>query len=210
MKVVVFGASGKTGILVTEEALASGYEVIAYARNRESVKLVHPNLKVVAGQLNEIDKLKSAIAGADACISALGGASLTKHSFEIMQGIGHIISTMEEEKVKRLIYLSSLGVGDSRYYMPKPIRFFLVDLLLRVPMADHNTNESRITKSRLEWTIIRPGGLTNGAKTDNLKHGSESTKLKGSSSISRSNVASFMLNQLTNRQYVNKSVWLYE
>jgi putative NADH-flavin reductase len=210
MKVVVFGASGKTGILITEEALASGYEVIAYARNRESVKLVHSNLRIVEGQLNEKDKLKSVIAGADACISALGGASLTKHSFEFMQGIGNIISAMEEEKVKRLIYLSSLGVGDSRYFIPQPIRFFIIDLMLRVPMADHNTNEGRITKSRLDWTIIRPGGLTNGAKTGNLKHGSESPKLKGSSSISRSNVAAFMLNQLTNSQYVNKSVWLYE
>ena len=83
---------------------------------------------------------------------------------------------MEEEKVKRFIYLSSFGAGDSRKYMPQPIRFIIADVMLRVPLADHNTNESRITKSQLKWTIIRPGGLTNGAKTDNLKHGSENEK----------------------------------
>ena len=210
MKIVVFGASGKTGLLVVEEALAKGYEVIAYVRTRESIKTDHPNLKVVVGQLNEKDKLKSAIISSDACISTLGGTSLTKHSHEIIEGIDNIVSIMEEEKVKRFIYMSSYGAGNSRKYMSQPARFIIVDLLLRIPMADHNTNESRITKSQLQWTIVRPGGLTNGPKTGKLKHGFEKTKLKGSSSISRSNVAIFLLNQVTSRDYENKSIWLHD
>jgi putative NADH-flavin reductase len=210
MKIVVFGASGKTGSLLLHEALTSGHDVTAYVRRPESVKSDHPNLKVVAGYLNEKDKLKSVISGADACISTLGGASLTKHSPEIIVGIDNIVSIMEEEKVMRLIYLSSFGAGDSRKFMPQPIRFLIADLMLHVPLADHNTNESRITRSQLLWTIVRPGGLNNGAKTDNLKHGYEMTKIKGSLSISRSNVAAFLLNQVTSKDYVNKNVWLHE
>ena len=94
--------------------------------------------------------------------------------------------------------------------MPQPIRFFIADLMLRVPLADHTANENRITQSQLEWTTIRPGGLTDGAKSDNLKHGTENMKMKGNQRISRSNVAAFILNQLTNSNYVNKSVWLFE
>jgi putative NADH-flavin reductase len=196
--------------LLVHEALTSGHNVIAYVRKPESVKSDHPNLKVVAGILNEKDKLKSVISGSDVCISTLGGASLTKHSPEIIEGINNIVSIMEEESVTRFIYLSSFGAGDSRKYMPQPIRFLIADIMLTVPLADHNTNESRITKSQLNWTIVRPGGLTNGAKTDNLKHGCEMTKIKGSLSISRSSVAAFLLNQVTNKDYVNKSVWLHE
>ncbi|GAT63590.1 NAD(P)-dependent oxidoreductase [Paludibacter jiangxiensis] len=210
MKIVVFGASGKTGRLLIEEALTSGYEVIAYVRNKESVKSVHPNLRVVAGQLNEKEKLKSVIIGSDACISTLGGASLTKHNHGIIEGIDNIVDIMEEVNVKRFIYLSSIGVGNSRQYMAQPARFLIADLMLRVPLADHNANESRITQSQLEWTIIRPGGLTDGAKSENLKHGTEYTKLKGNLSISRSSVATFILNQFTDSIYVNKCVWLYE
>jgi putative NADH-flavin reductase len=210
MKIVVFGASGKTGSLLVDEALKSGHNVIAYVRKPESIKSDHPNLKVVAGYLNEKEKLKSVISGSDACISTLGGASLTKHSPEIIEGINNIVSIMEEESVTRFIYLSSFGAGDSRKYMPQPIRFLIADIMLLVPLADHNTNESRITKSQLQWTIVRPGGLTDGAKTGNMKHGHVETKLKGSISISRSNVAVFLLNQVTSRDYVNKSVWLYE
>ena len=210
MKIVVFGASGKTGSLLVHEALTSGHNVIAYVRKPESIKSDHPNLKVVAGYLNEKDKLKSVISGSDACISTLGGASLTKHSQEIIKGIDNIVSIMEEEKVKRFIYLSSFGAGDSRKYMPQPIRFLIADVMLHIPLADHNTNESRIAKSQLNWTIVRPGGLTNGVKTDNLKHGCEMTKIKGSLSISRSNVASFLLNQVSINEYANKNVWLHE
>lgn len=210
MKVVIFGASGKTGSLLTEKALAEGYEVFAYVRNAESVKLVHRNLKVVVGQLNEKEKLRSVISGSYACISTLGGASLTKHSREIREGIDNIVSIMEAENVKRMIYLSSMGAGDSRNYMPQPIRFLIVDLMLRIPMADHTINENRIARSQLQFTIVRPGGLTNGSITGHLKHGSESIKMKGNSSISRANVASFLLDQVKNTDYLNKSVWLRE
>ena len=210
MKIVVFGASGKTGSLLADEALSSGHDVIAYVRKPEAVKSSHPNLKVVAGYLNDKDKLKSVISGSDTCISTLGGASLTKHSPEIIEGINNIVSIMEEESVTRFIYLSSFGAGDSRKYMPQPIRFLIADIMLLVPLADHNTNESRITKSQLQWTIVRPGGLTNGAKTGNLKHGCEMTKIKGSLSISRSNVAAFLLNQVTSNEYANKCVWVHE
>lgn len=117
---------------------------------------------------------------------------------------------MEEESVARFIYMSSFGAGESRNYMPQPARFLIVDFMLHVPLADHNTNETRIKESNLKWTIVRPGGLTNGPKTGNLKHGCEHTKLKGSSGISRSNVASFLLDQLTSKEYLNKSVWLHD
>lgn len=73
MKIVIFGASGKTGSLLVEEALASGHEVTAYVRKRESVKSDHINLKVVEGDLSEKDKLRKVITGSDACISTLGG-----------------------------------------------------------------------------------------------------------------------------------------
>jgi hypothetical protein len=64
--------------------------------------------------------------------------------------------------------------------------------------------------SKLKWTIVRPGGLTDGPLTGNLVHGSEKMKLKGNPSISRENVASFMIRQLPESVNVKKSVWIYE
>ena len=210
MKVVIFGANGKTGILLVEQALAKGYHVVAYIRRPESIVIDNPKLKIIIGNLNEPLKMKDAITGADACISTLGGGSLTKHSLEIMNGIKNIILIMEIAKVHRFIYLSSLGAGESRFLIPKPLRFILTRFLLKVPLADHNFNESNITKSKLDWTLVRPGSLTDGQFTGNLRHGADRTKMKGNSGISRANVASFMLQQLTDTTYIKKAVWLYE
>jgi hypothetical protein len=60
------------------------------------------------------------------------------------------------------------------------------------------------------YMLVRLGSLTDGPKTGNLKHGSEKVILKGNPKISRANVAAFMLEQLTNKTYVDKGVWLYE
>jgi putative NADH-flavin reductase len=210
MKIVIFGTSGKTGSLLLEQALEEGHEVIAFVRRAGSVSQKHSRLKVVTGNLSDTGSLKEAIIGADACISALGGNSLTKHAPEIIQGIDNIILQMEELGVKRFIYLSSLGAGESRLFMGPIVRFLLADLLLRVPLADHNLNEKRIAVSRLNWTVVRPGGLTNGPKTGKMKHGTEKPDLKGGSSISRANVASFMLSQLSDETTYGKFVWLQE
>ena len=209
MKIVIFGANGKTGTLLTEQVLAKGHHVTAYIRRTGVLMQQHPNLKIVTGNLNDTDKLREAIKGADACISVLGGSSLIKHSPEIISGIDNIIKIMELEGVKRFIYLSSMGAGESRKLMGMILRFFIADIMLRVPLADHTANEERIANSKLNWTLVRPAGLTNGPKTGRLKHGKTLKVLKGSPQISRANVASFIINQLTDASYINSGVWIY-
>jgi len=210
MKIVIFGASGKTGTLLTDQALTKGHQVTVYVRRPGSVVQQHPNLKFVTGKLNDTAKLKEAISGADACFSTLGGGSLTKHAPEIISGIKTICTIMETEGVHRFIYLSSIGVGESKYYMAPFIRFLITDLILRVPFADHNINEQTIIQSKLKWTIARPCSLTDGPLTSDIHHGSGETMLKGNPKISRANVASFMLEQLADERYVRQGVWLYE
>jgi len=209
MKIVIFGASGKTGTLLTQQALAEGHQVTAYVRKPDSLRLQNPNLKVINGNLDDSARLKEAIAGSDAVFSTLGGSSLTRHSPEIISGISHIITTMEMEGVKRIIYLSSMGAGESRNMMGLFIRFFIAGIMLRVPLADHTANEQNIAKSSLMWTVVRPAGLTNGPRTGRLKHGSTLSVLKGTPQVSRANVASFMLKQLSDTTYEKKSVWVY-
>ena len=72
MKIVVFGASGKTGTLLVDQALKAGHDVVAYVRRPGSVISVDPKLKVIVGSLSDKEALKKAIAGSDACFSTLG------------------------------------------------------------------------------------------------------------------------------------------
>jgi putative NADH-flavin reductase len=210
MKIIVFGGTGKTGQLFIQQALEKGHEVLAYVRNASKMTLTHPHLKVLEGRLNDKIQLKNAINGADAVVSTLGGPSLFKHNQPVIDGIKNIIEVMDEVKVKRLLYMSSFGAGESRAFMPQPTRFIILDLILRVPLADHNQNEAAIKKSDLDWTIVRPGGLSDGPLTQKLNAGSEKTIIRGNVKISRANVAHFMLNQVNDLHYNRQGVWLFE
>lgn len=209
MKLVIFGAGGKTGTLVTQQALDAGYEVVAYVRRPDSVTLEHENLKVVVGELSDRVKIKAVVAGADACVSTLGGKSLTKRATEFTQGIRHIVDAMEAEGVKRFIYMSSVGAGESRFLMGQPARFMIADVLLRIPLADHTLNEKQIAQSSLDWIVVRPGGLTDGPLSPVVNHGTEKVKIKGSPTISRASVAVFMVAHITDKTDIKKAVWLY-
>lgn len=208
MKIVVFGANGKTGLLLLEQALASGHQVVAYIRRAGTIQFTHPNLKICIGRLNESLRIKDAIEGADVCISALGGHSITKHSADFIAGIHHIVTSMEELGVKRLIYLSSMGAGDSRANMCACARLVLADIMLRIPLADHTNNEKRIAKSTLQWTVVRPGSLNNGPMEKELKVVCKKISLLVDSSVSRASVAAFMLEQIENEKYIKKYVCL--
>lgn len=208
MKLTVFGASGQTGRLLVDQALAAGHEVTAYVRREGAFEAGRPGLRIVTGQLTDLAKLEEAITGSDVCVSTLGGGSLSKRSTELPAGIGNIISVMKKIGVKRFFYMSSVGAGDSRYYMGPLIRLFIVGILLRVPLADHTLNEKGIMASGLDWTILRPGGLSNGPVTGKVKHGFEFTKVAGNIQISRADVAAFILEQVSSSEYIKKAVWL--
>lgn len=208
MNITIFGASGRTGQQLVYQALDRGHQVTAYVRRPEALTIQHPGLRVITGTLNETDKLKEAISGAGACLSALGGNSLSKRSTEFTGGVNRIITLMEQEGVPRLIYLSSVGAGESRGYLPQPFRFLIADVMLRVPLADHTLNEQQIAGSLLQWTVVRPGGLGDGPQTGKIVHGSDKTVFNSNASISRADVAAFMLDQLTESTYLNKAAWL--
>ncbi len=208
MNITIFGASGRTGQQLVSQALDRGHMVTAYVRRPEGLSVQHPGLKVITGTLDNADKLREAMLGAEACLSALGVNSLRKRSVEFTAGIDLMVTLMEQEGVPRFIYLSSLGAGESRSYLPQPLRFFIADVMLRVPLADHYANEQRIAKSTLQWTVVRPVGLGDGPKTGKIVHGSDKTVIISSKPITRADVAAFMLDQLTETTYLKKAVWL--
>ncbi|HLF88268.1 MAG TPA: NAD(P)H-binding protein [Anaerolineales bacterium] len=81
MKLTIFGATGRTGRYLVEQALDAGHNVTAYVRNPAKLRYKHENLHVVQGEITEVGKVVEAIAGADAVISALGGVHPQAHLF---------------------------------------------------------------------------------------------------------------------------------
>jgi putative NADH-flavin reductase len=195
MKLVVFGASGRTGLLTVFQALEKGHSVTAFTRKASSVTIQHKNLRIIEGDILAYEKVKDAIQGQDAVISTLGVES-RKYTTVLSEGTTNIIRAMNELNVNRFICMSSAGIlgNDSGFFFGK----IILPLLLKQVFEDKKRQMKLLQESNLEWVLIRPVGLTDSPKTGKYQ---VYDKKPGSSTIPRADVADFMLKLMTDKKY---------
>jgi putative NADH-flavin reductase len=205
MKVLVFGASGKTGREVVRQALARGFAVTAFVRETARLPLAHANLRLVKGELTDSTAVARVIHGHTAVISTLGVGRALAHDQAVIDGVRTIARAAEHASVERLLYLSFIGVSDSR----DAAGFLLKRLaatLLRHEVADHEIKEAAVAESFVDWTIVRPPKLTNGRLTASYRVGEDIRAHSPLPLMSRADVADCMLRQLTDASYIRKAV----
>jgi len=204
MKLLIFGPTGGTGRELVKQALAEGHEVTAYARNPARLgDVTHPSLRVVRGDVLDSAAVEKAVPGHDAVLCAIGTGA--RRSTLREQGTRNVVRAMENAGVRRLICQSSLGVGDSHANLGPLTKYVVVPVFLRHAFADHERQETVVKKSSLDWTIVRPPHLKDGPKTGTYRQGFPSTDKNIQGSISRADVADFMLKQLTSDAYLRRT-----
>ena len=110
MIITIFGASGKIGRLLTEQALGKGYIIKAYVHNLQEIGFSHPNLEIVEGTIHDYYKIKQAITESNAVISTMEPSkSFKKKGYPIFEAHRHIIMAMERLHIKRFITITSLS-----------------------------------------------------------------------------------------------------
>ena len=210
MKLLVFGASGKTGNQILQQALDQGHNVSAFVRDTSTLTIKHPKLTLLTGDVLNPDSVHKAIPGHDAVLCTIGSPA-NKIGVIRSQGTKNIINAMEDAGIKRLVCQTSLGYGDSIKTLdstPWYFKYLIVPYILKKGFADHALQESYIKNSSLDWIIARPGNLTDGPKTGNYSHGFSYDTKGLKIMISRADVAHFMIDQLNKDQYLKKTVGL--
>ncbi|TGE19949.1 NAD(P)-dependent oxidoreductase [Hymenobacter elongatus] len=206
MKVLVFGASGATGRQLVQQALNQQFSVTAFVRDPAKLTLRHPNLRVVQGDILRAETVHQAVAGHDAVLSGLGVKKNQSGDTTLSDGTQHIIDAMQRHGVRRFICESSLGVGSSKSEPGFLFGKIIAPLFLKHIMADKERQEALIQHSALDWTIVRPAGLTNGKATGGYKVALSFANASIKGRISRADVAQFMLQQLTTDAFVGRAV----
>jgi len=204
MNILIFGASGATGQELVKQALAQGHLVTAFVRNPSKLKINHDNLKVIQGDVINYQLVEEAVKGQVAVLSALGASSPFKYDQSIVDGMGNIIKAMETNGVSRFIYMSFVGVKESRNTAGFVIKY-IAPRLLSTEIAGHEAREKMIKQSQLKWTIVRSPTLTNGKQIAQFRSGEEVTSKGFTVTISRADVADFMLRQLTDNTFLIKT-----
>ena len=204
MKLLVFGATGGTGRQCVDQALAQGHQVTAFVRQPAALAVQHPDLTIIQGDITDQDVVQRAIPGHDVVISALG----TRGGPAVLpEGTRNILEAMASHGVRRSLWVSSFGAGDSLKQMGWLSQTLIVKGFLRQAIQEKNAQEQIILASGGDWIIARPGGLTDGPATGTYRVTGPGDKV-GRPSISRADVADFMLKNLTDDRYVRRAVGL--
>lgn len=205
MKILVFGASGKTGHKLVQQGLLQGHHVTAFVRNPSKLKITNDKLKVIQGDVINYQMVEEAVKGQDAVLSALGASSAFKYDQSVVDGVGNIIKAMQTHGISRFIYMSFIGVKESRNTAGFVIKH-IAPKLLSTEIAGHEARENMIKQSQLQWTIVRPPTLTNGKHMGQYRSGEYITTKGFIVTISRADVADFMLKQVNDRAFLYKRV----
>lgn len=203
---VVFGASGRTGKEVVNEAVSKGISVRAVVRKTSAIFFQEP-IQTVFFDYTNIEVLTKIISGVSCVVIAFGPRSPYKDLF-CAEATKNIVMAMEKLGVKRIICQTGAMTGD--YQNNRSFFFGLMSTLFRIndPRAynDRVEQEDVIKQSSLEWTIVKPPRLTD-IMTHNVVAGPD-VRVGLLSSISRKSLAGFIVNEIESPQYIDKVVFV--
>ena len=206
-KVLIIGASKGIGLETVRQALDAGHQVRALARSAPRIPVRHPQLEKMKGDALDRATVEQALDGVDVVIQTLGvsgGPGILFKPIRLFSDATRVlVAAMEAKLVNRLICLTGLGAGDSRGKGGFLYNAFIGLILVRA-YDDKTIQERIIRNSTLDWVIVRPGGLTNGAHTGRYKVLTDPKDWRGGF-ISRANVADFLVKQIDSDAHLHKT-----
>ena len=190
-RVVVLGGAGRTGRLLVAEALREGRHVTALVRSPASSGLpVREGLDVVAGDARRSDDIARALEPGDAVVCAVGPSGRDSHGL-YGDTARAMVAAAETVGVRRLVAITSSGVRADDPHHPWWYRAFLVPLM-RATYRDMADLEAVVAASDLDWTVVRPGRLTDAPATGDYRVGDGENPRAGTA-IPRQDLARFVV-----------------
>ena len=204
MKLIVLGATGGTGLEIVRQAMEHGHSVTAFARAPEPLKKFGDRVAVIRGDLLNSAELARVIAGHDAVLSGFGPrVPISKAEASLLRNFAvALTSAMLHAGVGRVVVESTAFLFKDSIMPPTYLfgRLFFPDTVM-----DASGMEGIFRKSGLDWTMVRPPRLTDKARTGNYRVREGHLPAFGFT-ISRSDVADFMIGAVENRTSIGKVV----
>ncbi len=224
MKIFILGGSGRTGKLLIAEALRRGHSLHVLVRNISSLASFHTytsgkeaNLRIFEGSPSERNKIDNAMHGCDAVLSTLNISRTSDFPWSPLRTGDHFLSDTladvvdlcQQKNIRRIIITTAWGVHETRAVIPGWFRWIIDHSNVGVAYRDHERQESLLQNTQLDWTAVRPVGLSNSKKEKEI-FVSLNNEGKPGLMISRKNVARFMIQILEENSYLRQSPVVFE
>lgn len=204
MNILIIGASQGIGRQLVDQALKAKHAVTAMARHPEKIPQPREGLRVVAGDILDPGAVRQALAGQEAVCLTIGVGVTFKPVSVFSRGTQNVLAAMAEQGVRRLVVVTGIGAGDSKGHGGFLYDRIFNPLLLRTIYADKDRQEALIRAADADWTIVRPGFLTNGPLTGTYRVLTDLTGVTAGR-ISRADVAHFILVELADNRYLKQT-----
>jgi putative NADH-flavin reductase len=202
--IALFGATGKTGRRVLDQALEQGLAVRALARDPAKIAVVRDRLTVIHGDVLDARSVDRVVEGADAVLSVFGHVKGSPDDVQA-DGTRLILDAMKHHGITRIVTLSGGGLraeGKDQPKLPDRIIRGLLKLLSGKVLADAEAHLELLKQSGMEWTVVRGPRLTEEPGTGvygvGWVGGDSTTK------ISRDDLAKFLITQIDDLEYVHE------
>jgi len=202
MNLLILGATGRVGGRVAALALADGHRVTALVRSPGGVGPPHERLTVVEGNAMNRSDVRRALQGCDAVVSALG----TDGTTTLSTAIPLLAEIMTAAGVRRIVTIGTAGILDSRLE-PGVLRYRSSESRRSTTFAaeEHERAFLTLQASALDWTIVCPPYMPDGARTDAYR--TERDRLpEGGTVVSAADVAAFAYAQVGSAAFLRTRV----
>ena len=205
MRLLVVGANGRTGRILTERALERGHEVTALVREPAGAEEPRERLRFVHGDILVPGTLPPAMEGQDAVVS-LVAPHPRRNGRVYVEGTRNLADAAVRAGVRRLVVVSAEGAGVNPARLP-----FFYRIVLRIPVVarlypDIARMETELmARTDMDWTIVRAAVLSDGPRTGEYRT-EVGDVVPGGARISRADLAEFLLTVVESGGYVRQRV----
>jgi putative NADH-flavin reductase len=204
-KIAVIGGTGKAGKYLTAQLINQSYHIKALTRNPEKLKHDSLLLEKITGDARNYETVFTLLQGCDAVISTIGPSKNEPDTCSIVTG--HVIHAMQTLNIKRYIELAGLAIDT-----PSDKKGFITKLLVRIMklivpaiIADRQKGYRLLSESNLDWTLVRSSMIE---QTDQKRTVKTSLLDCTGRKVSSSDLALFLINQLSDDQFIRKSPFI--
>ncbi|KAF2720239.1 NAD(P)-binding protein [Polychaeton citri CBS 116435] len=227
MRVLILGASGRTGTRVVAQALSQSHTVTALVRNPSTVAS-QPNLTLIQGTPLDRAAIGVAFTSApqDDPIRAVVVALATSREsdnpwskptsprFFIRDSVQNTIAVMKENGVSRIVVMAAFGTGKSWAQLSAVVKAMFKWSNMSLQMEDHNAVDEvlRGEGKWLQWTVARPTMLKMEVKDGQVsmvrEFGENGSGIGIFDGCTRESVAKWMVDCLRETETFGKAICL--
>ena len=208
MKIAVVGASGRTGSLVVEQALARGHDAIALARRPETVTAQDPRLVARACDVLDPASVARGLEGCDAVVSALGIGASRAATTVYSEGVATIVSAMASHSIRRIAVVSAAPVGprEEQAFFERRVLMPILEQFFGATYDDMRRMEEVLQRSENDWISVRPPRLLDNPATGSYRIGI--APQPQSRSITYGDLATALLDSLDRPEFYAKAAFV--